>query len=463
MGGSCSKSNSDAADSVVDDQSAKAIESRKSGQGKLVPADGDIGAASTSITYDSDALVYDVRERSSVEVKAPGVIIMPETNSPPMSETDEVSSRISQRTDDEKRKRMSRVTHHPLAHEHVRDVITHILGQKKDQDRAICVPNLLPGVLYAGVFDGHGRNGEIRSELATTELPRLIRRELSKVEGRKLEEKDLMEALNIAYDEFHSQLDTMYEETVYRHAKEAEVARRRSENGGIEIDEDEVQVRMPQDGGTTATSVIVAGDIIMIGWVGDSRAVLARRYAKKRGPILNRFSSRLKIFTLTEDHNVATNNDEEMARVAESGGEVYGKHLAAGAVEGMLQLTRSLGDSPFHRTGLVVAKPGIVTLPVHDANADPLLFLLVASDGLWDHFTNKEALSFVYKRLKKIDYAGEEDVKRRSNMLLETARALEAEAIKRCYERKSHSDDITVLLMTFSRGWSIEAEDAPNF
>jgi len=365
----------------------------------------------------------------------------------------------------EKNKRLSRFTNHPLAHEHVRDVVAHVLGQKKDQDRAVCVPALVPGVLYCGVFDGHGRNGEIRSELATTELPRLIKRELKKAldEGRQLTEKDIHEALDTSYDEFHSQLDTMYEETVYKRAVEAATARQRTETGDPTNEETVVPDRMPQDGGTTATSVIISGEVIVVGWVGDSRAVLARRIAKKRGPILNRFSSRLKISTLTEDHNVATNITEEMQRVAEQGGEIYGKHLAAGTVEGMLQLTRSLGDSPFHRTGLVVSKPGIVTIPIVDDNVDPLLFLLVASDGLWDYFSNKEALSFVYKKLKKDGYADEQLAEKRSQMLTDCARALEAEAVRRSNDRKSHSDDITVLLITFTKGWGIEAEDSPSF
>ena len=41
-----------------------------------------------------------------------------------------------------KAKRQSRTTKHAVASEHVRDVVTHVLGQKKDQDRAVCVPEL---------------------------------------------------------------------------------------------------------------------------------------------------------------------------------------------------------------------------------------------------------------------------------------------------------------------------------
>lgn len=445
MGCLCSNPSQEAVDSIVDD---KPIEASK--------------ADEVTSEQVAEILVYDLRERTSVEVESPEEMYLQYD-----TRIDEEESQASPRPseDNERKRRMSRSTHHSTSHEYVRDVVTHILGRKKDQDRAVCVPDLLPGVLYAGVFDGHGRNGEITSELATTELPRLIQRELTPAvmqENRTLEEKDLVDALNVAYDELHSQLDAMYEENVYKNAVQAAVAQRKNENGGEDVAEDDIKLRMPQDGGTTATSVIVAGGLIIIGWVGDSRAVLARRSPKKRGSLLNRFSSSLKTFTLTQDHNVAANNNQELARVAESGGEVFGKHLGAGAVEGMLQLTRSLGDSPFHRTGLVVAKPEIISLPLHDDRADPLLFLLVASDGLWDHFSNKEALWFVYRRLKKLNYAGEAGESKRSQILLDTARALETEVIRRCIETMSHSDDITIMLMTFTKGWKAEPEEPPK-
>jgi len=220
-------------------------------------------------------------------------------------------------------------------------------------------------------------------------------------------------------------------------------------------------MRLPQDGGTTATSVVISGDLIVIGWVGDSRAVLARRIAQKRN-LLSRFSSRLKIATLTDDHNVAANLETEMKRVEEQGGEIYGKHIAGDRVEGMLQLTRSLGDSPFHRTGLVLAKPGLVTVPLMEDRGDvaPLLFLMVASDGLWDYFSNKEAIEFVYKRLKKNRYHEVRDEALRLDILTDVARSIENEAVRRSVDRRSHQDDITVLLLTFEEGWKLEEKGA---
>lgn len=374
-------------------------------------------------------------------------------------------------------RRQSRATHHALelenvTHLHVRDVVTHVLGRNKDQDRAVCVPNLLPGVLYAGVFDGHGRSGEIRSELATTELPKLIKSQLECLHSVELKESDLQHALESSYSAFHKQLDTLYEETVFK--KAVQMAK---ENYGNQVTE--LDVRMPQDGGTTATSVLVSGDLLLVGWVGDSRAVLCRRptvraHAKRisndtRGgaaaiQLLNRIPNHLKISPLTEDHNVATNICEEMDRVADKGGEIHGNFLAVSQAEGMLQLTRSLGDSPFHRTGLVVSKPGVVTIPMFDDGNDPLLFLLVASDGLWDYFTNEEAMRFVYKRLRKENYADRDltDMQR-GEVLTNTARAMENEVIRRTTERNSHVDDITVLILTFTKGWELEAEEMPSF
>jgi serine/threonine protein phosphatase PrpC len=428
-------------------------------------------------------------------------------------------------------KRLSRTTQHNLTHDHVRDVMTHVLGQKKDQDRAVCVPELLPGVLYCGVFDGHGRNGEIRAELATTELPKLLRLELERslIAGETFTESVLHSALEKAYAKFHTELDELYQQTVLQPAVEEKAKQLRKEtsqrlstqsnqslasksgdaildsliaeaggggggstttstsiNTDLELrdmapsvvaaapepfpgDEIEVTLRMPQDGGTTATSVIVAGDLIVVGWVGDSRAVLSRRIAKKKN-LLSRFSSRLKIATVTEDHNVQNHLQAEMDRVTDQGGEIYGKHIAANAVEGMLALTRSLGDTPFHRTGLVTSKPGLITVPITDDSVDPLLFLLVASDGLWDYFDNTSAIKYVYKRLKKEKYADERDPTRRNAILTDTARALEDEAIRKAAERRGHTDDITILIMTFNKGWSLEENDVtqsqtltPNF
>jgi serine/threonine protein phosphatase PrpC len=98
---------------------------------------------------------------------------------------------------------------------------------------------------------------------------------------------------------------------------------------------------------------------------------------------------------LTTDHNVSCCPESELERLRVVGAEVVERHLGVPNVEGMLQLTRSLGDAPFHRKGAVLHEPEMVRRPIEDS----FLFVLAASDGLWDHFTNDEAVQFVHAEL----------------------------------------------------------------
>ena len=54
-------------------------------------------------------------------------------------------------------------------------------------------------------------------------------------------------------------------------------------------------------------------------------------------------------------------------------------------------MTRSLGDTPFHRGGVVSETPGVRHLPL----TDECRFVVVASDGVWDHFSNERVAQIV--------------------------------------------------------------------
>ena len=55
------------------------------------------------------------------------------------------------------------------------------------------------------------------------------------------------------------------------------------------------------------------------------------------------------------------------------------------------QVTRSLGDSPFHKDDAVSAAPGVVHMPLSTA----MRFVVIASDGVWDHLSNETVVSIV--------------------------------------------------------------------
>lgn len=70
-------------------------------------------------------------------------------------------------------------------------------------------------------------------------------------------------------------------------------------------------------------------------------------------------------------------------------------------VAGILATSRALGDYPLKDKKLVIADPDILTFDLTDH--DPM-FIILATDGLWDTFTNEEAVAFVKERLHEPFY-----------------------------------------------------------
>ncbi|KAJ2709414.1 mgpp2cl-1, protein phosphatase 2C-like protein 1 [Coemansia spiralis] len=138
-------------------------------------------------------------------------------------------------------------------------------------------------------------------------------------------------------------------------------------------------------------SEVVAGDTVhrqrtlYCANVGDARAVLSRGGVAKR---------------LTYDHKGEDPN--EIDRISEAGGYVFN-----GRVNGVLAVTRALGDSSLKQ--FVIGNP-YTTETRLDADADDVLIL--ACDGLWDVCTDQTA----------VDLAREEpDPLRASEILLHHA------------------------------------------
>lgn len=137
--------------------------------------------------------------------------------------------------------------------------------------------------------------------------------------------------------------------------------------------------------GTTATCILIKGDKLYVGNVGDSAAVLGTKSGTE--PIL-----------LTEAHRAE--NEEEKSRIKSEGGMVVwynGKALelfisitlGSWRVNGQMALSRSIGDEPL---SCVVAEPYLFETTLtsdHD-------FIVAASDGLWDVMTDKQVVEFVH-------------------------------------------------------------------
>lgn len=65
-------------------------------------------------------------------------------------------------------------------------------------------------------------------------------------------------------------------------------------------------------------------------------------------------------------------------------------------VQGILAMSRSLGDYPLKNLNVVVPDPDIMSFDLDKLQPE---FMILASDGLWDTFSNEEAVRFIRERL----------------------------------------------------------------
>ncbi|XP_054786106.1 probable protein phosphatase 2C 11 isoform X1 [Prosopis cineraria] len=157
-----------------------------------------------------------------------------------------------------------------------------------------------------------------------------------------------------------------------------------------------------RDAGSTASTAVLMGDRIVVANVGDSRVVASR--AGSAVP-------------LSIDHK--PDRSDERHRIEEAGGFI----IWAGTwrVGGVLAVSRAFGDK--------FLKPYVVADPeIQEEEIDGVDFIIIASDGLWNVISNKEAVSLVQN--------------------ITDAEAASRELIKEAYTRGS-SDNITCLVVRF--------------
>lgn len=135
--------------------------------------------------------------------------------------------------------------------------------------------------------------------------------------------------------------------------------------------------------GTTALIAMLEGTKLIVGNVGDSRGVMC--------------DGRGNAIPLSFDHK--PQQMRESKRIREAGGFVT--FNGVWRVAGILATSRALGDYPLKDKKLVIADPDILTFDLNDHKP---MFIILASDGLWDTFSNEEAVNFIKERLNEPDF-----------------------------------------------------------
>ncbi|TSS97555.1 Protein phosphatase 1L [Bagarius yarrelli] len=196
------------------------------------------------------------------------------------------------------------------------------------------------------IFDGHG--GEAAADYVKAHLPESLRQHLQAYEREKKESQPSYASI--------------------------------LEQRILAIDRDMVEKfsASHEEAGTTCLVALLSDRELTVANVGDSRGVLC----DKDGNAV----------ALSHDHKPY--QLKERKRIKRAGGFI--SFNGSWRVQGILAMSRSLGDYPLKNLNVVVPDPDVLTFDLDKLQPE---FMILASDGLWDAFNNEEAVRFVRERL----------------------------------------------------------------
>jgi protein phosphatase PTC1 len=213
--------------------------------------------------------------------------------------------------------------------------------------------------------DGHG--GSLAAIVTTKELPRIFRENLKKLHEENFDDNTIIEeAINKSFEQMDQFLSTL-------NVKDQTVKKVENENNENEdedlLDDDNVNEEL-ENGGCTCNFIYICKRnnkrIIYSANVGDSRTVLIKNHTSVR---------------LSYDHKATDKN--EQARIRKEKGKIIKDRFY-----GLLAITRSLADFSMKKNfnGLsIIPHIDKVEITVQD------IYLIVASDGLWDVIKDEKA------------------------------------------------------------------------
>ncbi|BFZ00840.1 hypothetical protein BsWGS_03879 [Bradybaena similaris] len=130
--------------------------------------------------------------------------------------------------------------------------------------------------------------------------------------------------------------------------------------------------------GSTSIIVFQLENVLTVANIGDSRAVMCTNEGM--------------VVPLSTDHKPS--DPKEQQRIVDAGGFVT--FNGVWRVAGVLATSRAFGDYPLKQRKFVTVEP---EFNVYDMREFKPHFVILATDGLWDVFSNEEAVQFISERL----------------------------------------------------------------
>lgn len=287
---------------------------------------------------------------------------------------------------------------------------------KANQDSYLILENLLDddSCHLFGVFDGHGETGDLCSYFAANQFGYSLCKELKAYGGTKSLESPGMEKLYTS-----------------AFVKTNRLLKQSSVDDSLS--------------GTTAVSILLQGDNLYIGNVGDSRAIIASdvdgslRYSalsSDQTPFRKDERERLKlkgasIFTMDQinghepiHENWGAETGDEIDDAAQDPPRVWDKTL----LQPGCAFTRSIGDSVAESVG-VFAEPEILTWNLQPCDK----FAVVASDGVFEFLPSQTVVDMISQ----------------FNDPIEAGQHVVSEAYRLWLQNDERTDDITIVIIYF--------------
>eukprot|EP00249_Psilotum_nudum_P015516 c25370_g1_i1 orf=324-1661(-) len=241
--------------------------------------------------------------------------------------------------------------------------------------------------IFCGVFDGHGPSGHFVSQNVRDCLPLKLFSHLKAANCVVAE--DPSKAMEVALNrEKTSILDSELEGSL---ADESEVFSSWKESfvTAYKLMDEELLLKAKVDcfySGTTAVSLVKQGLNVIIGNIGDSRAVLGTKSD----------DDTIVAVQLTVD--LKPNLPEEAERIRECNGRVFALHNEPGVHRVWLPdhnspglaMTRAFGDFCLRDFG-IIAVPRITCHQLTQKDQ----FIVLATDGVWDVLSNQQVVQIV--------------------------------------------------------------------
>ncbi|XP_009769198.1 putative protein phosphatase 2C 51 isoform X2 [Nicotiana tabacum] len=268
-------------------------------------------------------------------------------------------------------------------------VATHQGRRKYQEDRIICYPRVIVPVLgedgpneaslgIAAVFDGHG--GKEASEKASQKfldyfLLHVVFNTYKKLFSHSKEHEEAGQySLKFKVDEesTHGILEKAFLRTIQ------------------DIDSEFSQEALNNDyiSGSTATVVLWMSGQILVGNLGDSKALLCSRRTHFDQDSEDNLVTRLQAEELTRDHH--PDRDDEKVRIEAAGGVVL--VIGVPRVNGILAVSRSIGDIRLKRYG-VIAEPEVMSWR-HLTTDD--CYVVIGSDGIFERMSPQDVCDILH-------------------------------------------------------------------